>query len=36
MFYVDNILVPTDFSDYSDLAFEKALDLAEAFNAKKN
>jgi nucleotide-binding universal stress UspA family protein len=34
MFNVNNIIVPTDFSDYSDLAFEKALDLAEACNAK--
>ena len=34
MFNVDNIIVPTDFSDYSDLAFQKALDLAEACNAK--
>ena len=34
MFNVDNIIVPTDFSDYSDLAFQKALDLAEACDAK--
>ena len=34
MFNVDKIIVPTDFSDYSDLAFQKALDLAEACNAK--
>jgi nucleotide-binding universal stress UspA family protein len=34
MFNVDTIIVPTDFSDYSDLAFQKALDLAEACNAK--
>ena len=34
MFNVDNIIVPTDFSDYSDLALEKALDLAEACDAK--
>ena len=34
MFNVDNIIVPTDFSDYSDFAFERALDLAEACNAK--
>ena len=33
MFNVDNIIVPTDFSDYSDLALEKALDLAEACDA---
>jgi nucleotide-binding universal stress UspA family protein len=34
MFNVDNIIVPTDFSDYSDLAFKRALDLAEACDAK--
>jgi len=34
MFNVDNIIVPTDFSDYSDIAFNRALDLAEACNAK--
>jgi nucleotide-binding universal stress UspA family protein len=34
MFNVDNIIVPTDFSDYSDLALQRALDLAEACNAK--
>ena len=34
MFNVDSIIVPTDFSDYSDLAFRRALDLAEACNAK--
>ena len=34
MFNVDNIIVPTDFSNYSDLALQKALDLAEACNAK--
>ena len=34
MFNVDNIIVPTDFSDFSDLAVQKALDLAEACNAK--
>ena len=34
MFNVDKIVVPTDFSDYSDLAFKRALDLAEACNAK--
>ena len=34
MFNVDNIIVPTDFSDYSDLAFKKAIDLAEACKAK--
>ena len=34
MFNVDNIIVPTDFSDYSDLALRRALDLAEACDAK--
>ena len=34
MFNVDNIIVPTDFSDFSDLALKRALDLAEACNAK--
>ena len=34
MFNVDNIIVPTDFSDYSDLAFKRAIDLAEACQAK--
>ena len=34
MFNVDKIIVPTDFSDYSDLAVQRALDLAEACNAK--
>ena len=34
MFNVDNIIVPTDFSDYSDLSLKRALDLAEACNAK--
>ena len=34
MFNVDNIIVPTDFSDYSDLAVQRALDLAEACDAK--
>ena len=34
MFNIDNIIVPTDFSDYSDVAFKRALDLAEACNAK--
>ena len=33
MFNVDNIIVPTDFSDYSDLALQKALELAEACDA---
>ena len=31
---VDNIIVPTDFSEYSDLALQRALDLAEACNSK--
>ena len=34
MFNIDKIIVPTDFSDYSDFSFQKALDLAEACNAK--
>ena len=34
MFNVDNIIVPTDFSDYADFAFQRALDLAEACKAK--
>ena len=34
MFNVDNIIVPTDFSDFSDLALKRALDLAEACDAK--
>jgi len=34
MFNVDNIIVPTDFSDYSDLALQRSLDLAEACDAK--
>ena len=34
MFNVDKIVVPTDFSDYSDLALKRALDLAEACDAK--
>ena len=28
------ILVPTDFSDYSDQAFKQALDIAKHYNAK--
>jgi len=34
MFNVDNIIVPTDFSDYSDFALQRAIDLAEACKAK--
>ena len=34
MFNVDNILVPTDFSEHSDLALKRALGLAEACKAK--
>ena len=34
MFNIDRILVPTDFSEYADLALKRALDLAEACNAK--
>lgn len=34
MFNIDRILVPTDFSSYADLALKRALDLAEACEAK--
>ena len=34
MFNIDKIIVPTDFSDYSEISFQKALDLAEACDAK--
>ena len=34
MFNVDNILVPTDFSEHSDLALKRAIGLAEACKAK--
>ena len=34
MFNIDRILVPTDFSEYADLALKRALDLAEACDAK--
>ena len=34
MFNLDRIVVPTDFSDYSDYALKRALDLAEACKAK--
>jgi nucleotide-binding universal stress UspA family protein len=34
MFNVDKILVPTDFSEHSDFAFKRALDLAGACDAK--
>ncbi len=34
MFNLDRIVVPTDFSDYSDYALKRALDLAEACEAK--
>ena len=34
MFNIDKILVPTDFSEHSDLALKRALDLAEACEAK--
>ncbi len=34
MFTPKTILVPTDFSQSSDMALEKAVDLAEKYNAK--
>ena len=34
MFAPKRILVPTDFSDYSDEALKQALELAKQFNAK--
>jgi universal stress protein A len=34
MFAPKNILVPTDFSKYSDAALQKALDIAEQYEAK--
>lgn len=34
MFDVKKILVPTDFSEASDRALKKAVDIAEAFNAE--
>ncbi len=34
MFNIDKILVPTDFSEHSDLALKRAIDLAEACQAK--
>lgn len=34
MFNVKKILVPTDFSEASDRALKKAVDIAEAFNAE--
>ena len=34
MFAPKNILVPTDFSEYSDRALTQAVDLAAKFNAK--
>ncbi|MGC9062568.1 universal stress protein [Calditerrivibrio sp.] len=34
MFNVKKILVPTDFSEASDNALKKAVDIAEAFNAE--
>ncbi len=30
----NKILVPTDFSDYSDKALKQALDIAKQYNAK--
>jgi universal stress protein A len=34
MFNVKNILVPTDFSQYSDMALQEAVDVASKYNAK--
>lgn len=34
MFAPKNILVPTDFSGYSDAALKKAIDIAEQYKAK--
>jgi universal stress protein A len=34
MFNVKKILVPTDFSQYSDLALQEAVDVASKYNAK--
>jgi len=34
MFSIDRILVPTDFSSHSDMALQKAVDIASQFNAK--
>lgn len=34
MFDVKKILVPTDFSQYSDMALQKAVDIASKYNAK--
>ena len=34
MFAPKNILVPTDFSEYSDRALSQALDIAKQYNAK--
>ncbi|MCK9393126.1 MAG: universal stress protein [Syntrophales bacterium] len=34
MFAPKNILVPTDFSKYSDAALKKAIDIAEQYKAK--
>jgi nucleotide-binding universal stress UspA family protein len=35
MFDIDRILVPTDFSDFSDLALGRAIDLADSCTASK-
>ncbi|MEE4601821.1 MAG: universal stress protein [Desulfobacteraceae bacterium] len=35
MFNIDRILVPTDFSDFSDLALGRAIDLADSCTADK-
>lgn len=34
MYKTTKILVPTDFSEYSDKAFKKAVDIAETFNSE--
>lgn len=34
MVNIQSILVPTDFSKYSDAAFKKSLEIAETFNSK--
>lgn len=34
MFEPKKILVPTDFSEYSDKALERAIDIAQEYNAK--
>ena len=34
MINIEKILVPTDFSNYSDKALQEALEIAESFNSK--